>query len=83
MDDIDTEYDLMPCDKCGSPTSFEGPIDNPLFGGQMCDVCDEWCCDLCIQWDKCLDGFTVCVQCAREYPEVVAEHWKDAGLKIS
>jgi hypothetical protein len=63
------DENIIPCEHCGQPTSFERDNVMQPHEGEVCDVCDEWCCTDCIDWESCDDGLTICKQCSEERRE--------------
>jgi len=60
------DKNIRPCEHCYISTSFERHHIADPYEGQVCDICDEWCCNDCIDWSMCTDGFTICKNCVQE-----------------
>lgn len=56
-------YKIIPCERCGQPTSFERWDKTMPNEGNECDSCYRWLCDDCMDWDRCDDYSYYCKDC--------------------
>lgn len=64
------------CEICGAESSLERFEDSDPVEGEVCESCDRWICNDCVDWKKsCRDDsskykswpWIICKNCSEEY----------------
>ncbi len=60
------DKNIIVCSICGNPTSFERRSESLPHEGESCELCDNWVCINCVDWEfmaKTAIEIPVCVEC--------------------
>lgn len=67
---------IIPCDICDQPTSFERDSRSLPTEGEHTTCCDSWVCADCVCWVETDEAQTICKDCCKCYISEYGTHWK-------